>query len=79
MREKVQRAAMGALAVLVVDRNARTRMLHMDPGLELIFGLTENLPGCAIRLPSPSQRRWTLKEMRVCTHAKRDFGEGEPS
>jgi hypothetical protein len=45
LRDRLQQAALGALAMLVVDKGVRTRLMLIEPRSQLLLGLSQDLPG----------------------------------
>jgi hypothetical protein len=64
-RDRIQEAALGCLAMLVVDRGVRLRLMIIEPSLRLFFGLARHLPGYQ-DLPG-YQGAWWRKRRLVAT------------
>jgi len=64
LRDRLQQAALGALAMLVVDKGVRSRLMRIEPCSQLLFGLAQDLPG----YEGPWARRRRLMAAQTLTN-----------
>jgi hypothetical protein len=69
MRDRMQRAVLGALNMMMIDRRCRQQVLPVDNGLELLLKLCAALPGYS---DGPQRLRRAAASRMLCNLVMRD-------